>query len=109
MKYRVIKSNVDESFDVITEDGGCTYIYYGDSRWVSNYYKGRIGDLKGREEEFWMELQDMGLYVNTWEDKEPTEEELIQDALDWMVFPSPSSWEVDEALFDNIFKTSKPC
>jgi hypothetical protein len=103
MKFKVIKSKVDESFDVFTEDGGASYHYHNGNNWVSNYYVGRLTNLTGREDEWWIELQDAGMHVHDW-DEDTDEDEIVRAALDWLVFPAPAIWVQDDKLFKHLIK-----
>ena len=101
MRYRVIDSKVDESFDIITENGGVVSIHHNGENWVSSYYQSKLTECKS-DDYIWDILSDSKIYVYDWE-SEPTKEDIIKDALDWLVFPKPESWEIDNDLFLEFF------
>jgi hypothetical protein len=102
MKYRVIRSTVDESFDVITEDGGASYHYHNGEHWVSNYYEGRLINRKSSDLDWWIELQDEGMYVHDWDVDMDNMHTIVVAALEWLAFPHPDKWELDNSIFNNI-------
>lgn len=101
MQYRVIKSS-SEDFDVITEDGGVSSHYHNGEQWVSSYYTGRLTDLKGTAEEWYDELQEMGVHIQYWEEGMEDLQTIINAALNWLVFPTPDEWQLNDTLFDSI-------
>lgn len=101
MKYRILDSRIDKEYDIITEDGGVVSVYHNGENWISTYYQSRLTDFPS-EEYIWDALSDSKTYVFTWE-IEPTKEEVIKDALEWLVFPRPDVWEIDNDLFLNFF------
>ena len=50
----------------------------------------------------WDKLSEYKVYIKDWEG-EPTKEEMIKDALDWLVFTSPDTWEIDDDLYLEFF------
>lgn len=103
MKYRVVKSKVDESFDVVTEDGGVSYHYHSGANWVSNYYSGRLTSMTRGDEEWWIEIQDWGIYIHDWEEGMDDIKAIINAALDWLVFPAPAEgWEQDDSIWSQL-------
>jgi hypothetical protein len=101
MKYRVCNSKVDESFDIITEDGGVVSVYHNGDNWVSTYYQYRLTDCVP-DDYMWDKLSEYKVYIKDWE-SESTKEEMIKDALDWLVYPSPNTWEIDDDLYLEFF------
>jgi hypothetical protein len=101
MKYRVSNSKVDESFDIITENGGVVSVHHNGENWVSTYYQNRLTDCT-HDDYVWDKLSENKVYLQDWEG-EPTKAEMIQDALDWLVFPKPDKWEIDNRIFKEIF------
>lgn len=101
MRYRVIDCKVDESFNIITEDGGVVSVHHTGEEWISTHYQNRLTDCKP-DDYIWDKLsQDKG-YIRNWDSEKP-KQELIEGALDWLVFPAPDKWEIDEELFLEFF------
>jgi hypothetical protein len=100
MKYRVHKSKVDESFDIITEDGGIASVYHNDFNLVTNYYEANLKEID-RDNYIWDELSNQRIYCHDW-DEGATNEEIIQDALDYLN-SSVDKWELDNTIFQDIF------
>jgi hypothetical protein len=101
MKYRIHKSLVDESFDVITEDGGIASVYHNGENITTNYYQLRLTDID-KDEYLWDALSCAKIYYRDWDDGVGNDE-IVNDALNWLVFPSPKNWELDNTIFQDIF------
>lgn len=101
MKYRIHDSYQDGSLDIITEDGGIASVYHNGDNMVTNYYQTRLTEIN-KDEYIWDELSNSKVYCHDW-DGEPTKEQLITDALDWLVYPRPKNWELDNTIFIDIF------
>lgn len=101
MKFRI--NTIDEKeFDVITEDGGIASISYIDDRYQTMYYQSRItNDSTDVHSTVWEDLEDSKAYIKEWEGN-PAKDELIQDALNWLVIPQPKKWERDDTIFPNV-------
>jgi hypothetical protein len=105
MKYKIFHHS-DNSYDVITEDGGVAAFYHNDECFVTHYYQGRLTDCNP-EGSLWDQLSESKVYINDWEGSdEPTEEEVVKDALEWLVFPAPAEgWELDQSIWNEFFPT----
>lgn len=101
MRYRVIISSVDESFDIITENGGVAYFHYADNNFVTKYFERSLRDCTNSNY-VWDELSEGKAYTKDWEGA-PTFNEVVKDALGWLVFPEPETWEHDENLWTEFF------
>jgi hypothetical protein len=99
MKYRVHKSTVDESFDVITEDGGIASVYYNDFNLVTNYYEANLNEIN-KDNYLWDELSNARIYCHDWEEG-VTNQEVIQDALDWLN-SQVETWELDNTIYQDV-------
>ena len=104
MKYRIIYSKVDESFDIITEKGGVASFHYNGDNFVTSYFQKGLNECNP-DNYLWDELSQGKVYFKDWE-AEPTEEEAIEDALNWLVFPQPDEWEQDDSLYTDFFPTN---
>lgn len=96
MKYRVI-AQMPMQVDVITEDGGIATIYHNGENMVTMYYENRLTTIDPKED-IWEQLSYSKAYMKDWDDTMEMED-IIKNALEWLVFPSPKSWEVDNSLF----------
>lgn len=101
MKFRINTIDKNE-FDVITEDGGIASIYESDNCFQTMYYQTRLTEIsEDVHTEVWDDLSEGKAYLKEW-DGDPSVEELIQDALEWLVFPQPDKWERDDTIFQNV-------
>lgn len=106
MKYRVINKTHDESFDIITEDGGVAYFYHNGKDFSTVYYSTRLTDCNPANGDIYEQLSVGKSYYKDWEG-EPTRWEVIQDALQWLVFPAPAKWEQDATLWTDLLPIDK--
>lgn len=104
MKYRINNSYEDQSFDIITEDGGIASVYHNGDNTVTNYYQSRLTDIDINNY-LWDELSSSKVYCKDW-DTAPSTDEVIKDALDWLVCPSPQYWELDNTIFEDVFNNN---
>ena len=100
MKYRVIKNSDTLNLTIVVEDGGIASAYDSGDEVITEYYGHRLDEIDG--EDVWNELSNGKMYIKGWEDHRPTEEELIADALDWLVFPAPKKWELDNNIYSHL-------
>lgn len=101
MKFRINTINANE-FDVITEDGGIASISFIDDEYQTMYYQSRIkDDSTDVHSSVWDDLSEGKAYIKEWEGK-PTHDEMIKDALEWLVIPHPEKWEQDDTIFSNV-------
>ena len=101
MKYRVIQSKTDGSLDIVTETGGVASFYHNGENFVTSYFQRGLNECTPNNY-LWDELSQGKVYFKDWEG-EPTEEEIVDDALNWLVFPQPQEWEQDNNLYTNFF------
>lgn len=88
MNYKVVKTS-DDGYDIFTEDGGVASICRVDDHYVTTYYQSRLTQWDNFQT-MWESLAEGKTYVKDWKDYQlfdPTEEELIEDALSWLVMP----------------------
>lgn len=101
MKYRVKEYQYEYMvFDVITEDGGIVAVHFNGEHPVSTYYQDRLADWMDADNVF-NQLAEGKAYTKDWKE-DATEEEIIQDALNWLVLPSPAVWEKVNNLFTEL-------
>lgn len=101
MKYNVIK-NPDGGFDVFTEDGGVAEVsVISDGNYTTTYYQRRLTDMTSDYDNKWTYLAEGKAYVKDWE-HDPSYEEALMDALNWLVIPSPDEWVLDEELPEKL-------
>lgn len=103
MKYRVNRTYKDGSFEVITEDGGVAAVHHNGSNYVTTYYGVRLTDCDINNY-IWDELSKDKTYFKDWEGDDALEIDMILDALEWLVFPSPQEeWEQDDTIWTEFF------
>lgn len=100
MKYRVIKDSDTLNITIIVEDGGIASTYHNGTNILTEYFGDRLDDING--DDVWNELSNGEMYIKDWDEYTPTEEELIADALDWLVCPPPDKWELDNSIYSHI-------
>jgi hypothetical protein len=103
MKYKIYH-RIDNSYDIITEDGGVAVFYHNQENYVTHYYERSLSECNPADH-VWDELSEGKIYINDWEGSdEPAEEEVIKDALEWLVFPAPAEgWELDQSIWSEFF------
>ena len=99
MKYRINQFNEME-FDVIVEDGGVVSVFFNDENQISTYYQSRIREDMDPDE-MWISLGEGKAYVKEWP-VETSREEIIQDALNWLVLPAPDEWILDDTIWEKF-------
>lgn len=101
MKFRINTIN-EKEFDVITEDGGIANVSFIDDTFQTMYYQSRINENSTDVHSLvWDDLADGKAYIKEWE-ANPTHAEMVKDALEWLVIPSPDKWERDDTIFSNV-------
>lgn len=86
INYYVFKEKGgDNTIDVIVEDGGVASSYKPDDHYRTDYYRKRIG-VNTTIDTFWEELNEgeMQHAGDKWVDKDPSENELIDEMLNWL-------------------------
>jgi len=102
MKYRINQSSVDESFDIITEDGSVAVFYHNKENYVTHYYQRSLSECNPADY-VWDELSEDKIYIKDWEG-DPKVSEVIEDALGWLMFPAPAEgWTQDDSLWAEFF------
>ena len=101
MKYNVVNDG-DGGFDVFTEDGGVASVTCGEQGYYTTYYQSSLTDMTSEYDDMWTYLAQGKAYIKDWE-YDPTTEEAVMDALDWLVIPAPQEWVLDTEL---VIKTN---
>jgi len=102
MKYRVIQSQVDESLDIITEDGGVASLHHNGDHYITTYYQRNLNDCD-LNNYIWDELSEDKTYMTDW-DGDPTTSEVITDALNWLAPHVPADeWVSDNSIWAHVF------
>jgi hypothetical protein len=101
MKYRIHNFTTFD-FDVITEDGGVASIYESDNGYQTMYYQTRLTELDDDlHSTVWDDLGNGKAYVKEWGLQHPERDELIVDALKWLVV-GETNWERDDTIFSHV-------
>jgi hypothetical protein len=102
MRYRVNRSDYNEAFDLITEDGSVATFYWNERSYVTQYYLSRLTDCNPSKN-IWDELSNHESAWKDWDNK-PTQDEWVNDALSYLVFPPPpEGWERDDTIWSNVY------
>ena len=100
MKYRIIKTSITD-FDIITEDGGVASVHHNGENLCTNYYQSRLTDIDC-DDDIWEQLSEGKIYHKDWT-KNESNQEIITDALNWLVVTStPMNWDIDNSLYNQI-------
>jgi hypothetical protein len=92
-----LRPDYDEAV-IIVEDGGMATIENCDGRKVTaDYYQDRIS---GMHEDIFEKLAEGKMYWEDYEGEEFVTEEMIMDALDWLVCPFPENFEIEYRFFN---------
>jgi cell division protein YceG involved in septum cleavage len=75
-------------------------VYHNDENQVSTYYQDRLTEDMSPDE-IWETLGEGKAYIKDWPEG-TTREEIIKDALNWLVLPEPESWELDETIWSKF-------
>lgn len=82
MEYALVKiDNSDTSIDIIVEDGGICSIHHNGTHLITTYYQDRTNRI---DDDMWDNLANGKAYLKDWEDKQDVDDEVIEDALDWL-------------------------
>lgn len=103
MNYRVIKTPIDGSIDIITSDGGVASFYHNGDNYATTYYQRRLTDCDPNNY-VWDELSNGKIYFKDWEEEDPSDSEVVNDALNWLC-PFDDIGEIDDTLFPEFFKS----
>jgi hypothetical protein len=105
MKYKIFHHS-DNSYDIITEDGGVAAFYHNQENYVTHYYQRSLSECNPANY-VWDELSEGKIYINDWEG-DPKVSEVIADALEWLMFPAPTEgWELDQSIWNDFFPTAE--
>lgn len=103
MKYKIFYHR-DNSFDIITEDGCVAAFFHNEENFVTQYYQTRLTECNAANY-LWDELSQGKSYIKDW-DGDPEKDEVIKDALDWLVSPTPEEgWELDQTIWSEFFRS----
>ena len=101
MKYRINPYDTwGAEFDIITEDGGVVSVCSGLGGTISTYYQNRVRPGMFISEAL-EHLQEGKAYVKEWE-YEDTCEDIVQDALAWLVM-GQKQWDRDDSIWLDVF------
>lgn len=108
MRYRIVNHS-DSEFDVYTEDGGVASVHHTGEDFVTTYFQRSIdiedaqllSHLRQHPEDLWTYLSEGEVYIKHW-DGSPSHDEMIKDALSWLVVPAPYKFIQDDKLFTQI-------
>ena len=97
-KYSII----EESDEIIirTDDGGVASIFYNGEAFITEYYQNRCK----KNTPDWEELSKGKKYIKEWDIKDHVTEEMIYDALNWLVIFNDGFEKVNKLVFNNVFK-----
>jgi hypothetical protein len=84
----------------LCSDGGIVEIHHNGDNYVSTYYQDRIeGEYS---EESWLKLADGKQYCKDWVDKAEIDDEMINDALEWLNVFANDFQEVEFDFLTNL-------
>lgn len=84
MKAKVIFYSDNEA-DVFMDDGGVATFHHNEEHMITTYYQNRvIPEMLNEEETIWDVLGEGKSYARDWEDKQVVDDEMIEDATNWL-------------------------
>src|SRR5210317_1694706 len=92
-KYKLI--HVDEDTYLRVDDGGIATFHHNGEHMLTEYYQDRCTS----EEIDWELLAEGKMYVKDWESKQEVDDEMIQDALNWLVMYEDNFERTNELKF----------
>lgn len=104
MKYRIITE--PDEITIITEDGGVVCVREAESidteprETVTDYYSMKLTEIDILND-IWEELAEGTIYCTDWETAKFDSDEVIKDALNWLV-TSETEFTRDDSLFTNL-------
>lgn len=81
MNYSIDRS-VRRAATIYTEDGGVASIYHNGELFITEYFQSRLTEISQEE---WDYINDGKIYSKEWPHKSCIDEEMIEDALRWLV------------------------
>lgn len=104
MKVLLLWNGDGDELEVVMEDGGNATIYYEyddheTPKPKTQYYQNRIEDLEC--EDLWQQLADGESYIKIWEDKDIIDQDVIDDAIEWLCQPTQKhEYITDKTIYD---------
>ena len=106
----LIQGEKREKYDdivIIVEDGGMATIEFIDTKITADLYQDRI---TGMHEDIFEELGNGKMYYEDYEGEEFITKKMIDDTLNWLVFPAPAEdFDIEYKFYDkdtDIHKTA---
>ncbi len=105
-RYRIIDNQDYLEFGILTDDGGVATFHHNGDCVVTTYYQNRVTNIDNDsilyDLSYWEWLALGKAYVKDW-DYTPTQQELIEDALDWLCPQHPKDeWVLDYKILKEI-------
>ena len=108
IKYRVIEDGNAE-YTIVVEDGGVATLHHNGYHMLTTYYQDRVTEETSKDT-IWDELAEGKVYIKDWEGitDAPTDkqlEEMVIDALNWLVFHPDYEFEFveDKKIWTDLF------
>lgn len=104
MKYRIITE--PDEITIITGNGGIVCVREAESidteprEAVTDYYHMKLTEIDTTND-IWEELAEGTIYCNDWETAKFNSDEVVKDALNWLV-PNETEFTRDDSLFTNL-------
>ena len=101
VKYAVKKNSKTEAI-IIVEDGGVATIHNNGFHLLTTYYQDRAEKFTF-DETMWDKLAEGKEYLNDWEDKQLIDDNVIQDAIEWL-YVCTEDFEFKKVSFNKLVK-----
>lgn len=92
-----LKKDGDEAI-LIVSDGGIATFHHNGEHIIATLFQNRV-ELFTFNYRMWNALDEGKVHIMDWHTKQDIDDEVIQDALNWLVFPSTVLNEID---FDEL-------
>lgn len=91
----------DNEVDIIMSDGGHASIHHNGEHMLTTYYQSRLDLSIDNVDDMLTDLSNGKAYHNDWEGEDELSDEMIKDAIDWLVVGNDiESWETIEHDWD---------
>jgi hypothetical protein len=97
---RYAKQKTGNEMTIVTEDGGVVTVHHNGTHMITTYYQDRVEQF---DENMWEELDSSKQYLHDWKGKQEVDDEIVQDALEWLSPMDNDFVEEDYYLFTTEF------
>lgn len=97
---RYAKQTVDDGVVILTEYGGVVTVHHNGSHMLTTYFNDKVEQF---DDNMWEELESSKQWLRDWKKKQEVDDEIVQDALEWLSPMDNDFIEEDYYLFTTEF------